>query len=62
MRQGTLVLSPKINGNEDENDGAACTAGKLIFPMGLLSSKPKIPKMVEISMSREITTIPSLSK
>ena len=45
MRQGTLVLSPKIKGKVDEKDGAACTAGNPIFPIGLLSSNPKIPEI-----------------
>lgn len=36
-------FSPNINGNVDENAGAACTAGNAIFPMGSESPKPKIP-------------------
>ena len=44
MRQGTLVLSPKMKGKEEEKEGAACTAGNAILPMGLLSSNPKIPE------------------
>ena len=43
MRQGTSVLPPKINGNDELNEGAACIAGKLIFPIEQLSSNPKIP-------------------
>ena len=49
IRQGTLgVFSPKMNGKEEENDGAAWMAGKLIFPMGQLSSNPKMPRTKNI--------------
>ena len=37
-------LSPKMNGNDELIDGAACIAGKAIFPMQSLSVKPKIPE------------------
>mmetsp|Transcript_68936 Transcript_68936/g.166672 ORF Transcript_68936/g.166672 Transcript_68936/m.166672 type:complete len:214 (-) Transcript_68936:562-1203(-) len=43
MRQGTVVSPPKMCGKEDENDGAACTAGKACLPMLTESSKPKMP-------------------
>lgn len=33
IKQGTSVLSPKIWGNEFENDGAAWMEGKWLFPM-----------------------------
>lgn len=42
IKQCTFLL-PKMNGNEDENDGAAWTAGNAIFPIGSESPKPKIP-------------------
>ena len=35
IRQGTFFLSPKIKGNDEEKEGAACVAGKLILPMQL---------------------------
>lgn len=46
MAQGIkqcTFFSPNMNGNVDENAGAACTAGNAIFPIGSESPKPKIP-------------------
>jgi hypothetical protein len=37
IRQGTFFLSPNINGNDEENEGADCVAGKLIFPIQLFN-------------------------
>ena len=45
MRQGTSFFSSKMNGNVEENDGAAWIAGNPIFPIEQLSSKPKIPTL-----------------
>lgn len=42
IRHGRSELCPKRTGNDEENDGAACTAGKDCFPMLSLSVKPKI--------------------
>lgn len=41
---GITVLSPKMNGNVDENAGAAWTGGNAIFPIGSASQKPNIPR------------------
>lgn len=43
MRHGRSTLPPRGMGNADENDGAACTAGKAWQPMLWLSVKPKMP-------------------
>ena len=43
IRQGTLVRSPKMWGNEFEKAGTAWTAGKANFPTASDSLKPKIP-------------------
>ena len=43
MRHGTSTRLPKMCGNDDGNDGAACTAGKACLPMLTESSKPKMP-------------------
>ena len=48
MRQGTFFLPSKMKGKVDEKDGAAWIAGKAIFPIEQLSSKPKIPKILRI--------------
>lgn len=42
IRQGTFFLSPKMKGKDEENEGADCVAGKLIFPMQLLENNNKI--------------------
>ena len=43
IRHWISLSSPKIFGNAVENDGAAWTAGKAIFPMLSDSLKPNIP-------------------
>lgn len=43
MRHGRSELPPRGMGKADENDGAACTAGKAWQPMLWLSVKPKMP-------------------
>jgi len=42
IRQGKFAF-PKMKGNELEKEGAACTAGKLTFPITSLSPNPNIP-------------------
>ena len=44
MRQGRSGVPPRGTGNAEENDGAACTAGKAWQPMLWLSVKPKMPR------------------
>merc|ERR1719198_2477416 len=47
IRHGTFccagIDASKMCGKDDENDGAACTAGKACLPMLTESSKPKMP-------------------
>lgn len=43
MRHGRSELPARGTGKADENDGAACTAGKAWQPMLWLSVKPKMP-------------------
>ena len=47
IRHGTFcwpaIVASKTCGKDDENDGAACTAGKACLPMLTESSKPKMP-------------------
>ena len=54
MRQGTFFLPSKMKGKVDEKDGAAWIAGKAIFPIEQLSSKPKIPKILRICILKYI--------
>lgn len=43
MRHGRSGVPPSGMGKAEENDGAACTAGKAWQPMLWLSVKPKMP-------------------
>merc|ERR1712123_451816 len=43
IKQGTVLLSPKMKGKELLNEGAAWIAGNAILPIVQESSNPKIP-------------------
>ena len=43
IRHPMSLRSPNIIGNDVLNAGAACTAGKPIFPIQSVSTKPNMP-------------------
>jgi len=52
MRQGTRVLFPNMNGNEEEKEGAACMAGKPILPvMQNMENKIKLCPRTSVNIS-----------